>query len=520
MDSSGSQWAMFFDIGDNQGTSNTHRAQRTDSALVTIHGGGGTDVLAAYTSMDSDGFTLNFSLATGTASPVFSLALAGLDAKVGTFSKSTSGAPASQAVTGVGFAPTNLFLAGIQTTASNYDTHARLGFGASDGNSESSMALQDAHGQGSSSVDAVHKTSKAYVKVNNDTSSIDAEADLSSFDSDGFTLNWTTNDVANAQIAYLALAGEDTDDLRFAYDDNGDLVKVSNDESGKVTKFEYSNHRMTKIIDANNNDSLTAVYDSGNRVAKQIDAVGGITCVYYGAGPSNPETTDCPGVSPAADAGQTIVVDQRGKKTAYDFDTRFRTTSITDHDGGVTSFAYDASHNRVCVTDPRTHRTGITYDGSGNITGIIDAENTNSSCTLKMGGVKWTFTYTASNDIDLATDPLGRQTDYVYDVNANLTEIIRKDGSSNVKLWTCLTRPTSGADEGLVTEVIESTTLSNCTGNKTKLEYDSTGNIVGVIDPRFSGSGTPKSILAYDDRGVSSRLRTSSDTTLRSPTAD
>src|SRR5437870_10430156 len=32
-----------------------------------------------------------------------------------------------------------------------------------------------------------------------------------------------------------------------------------------------------------------------------------------------------------------------------------------------------------------------------------------------LGGVKWTYTYTANNDIDLETDPLTRQTDYIYD---------------------------------------------------------------------------------------------------------
>jgi hypothetical protein len=44
------------------------------------------------------------------------------------------------------------------------------------------------------------------MKVNNNSSTINAEADLSSLDIDGFTLNWTTNDAVATQILYLALA--------------------------------------------------------------------------------------------------------------------------------------------------------------------------------------------------------------------------------------------------------------------------------------------------------------------------
>jgi hypothetical protein len=44
------------------------------------------------------------------------------------------------------------------------------------------------------------------MKMNNDTATIDAEADVTSFDSAGFTLNWTTNDAVATQIGYLALS--------------------------------------------------------------------------------------------------------------------------------------------------------------------------------------------------------------------------------------------------------------------------------------------------------------------------
>ncbi len=44
------------------------------------------------------------------------------------------------------------------------------------------------------------------MKVNNNTPSINAEADFTSFNVNGFTLNWTTNDNVATQILYLVLA--------------------------------------------------------------------------------------------------------------------------------------------------------------------------------------------------------------------------------------------------------------------------------------------------------------------------
>jgi hypothetical protein len=41
--------------------------------------------------------------------------------------------------------------------------------------------------------------------VDNATSTVDAEGDLTSFDATGFTLNWTKNDAVATQICFLAL---------------------------------------------------------------------------------------------------------------------------------------------------------------------------------------------------------------------------------------------------------------------------------------------------------------------------
>src|SRR5207248_805846 len=51
------------------------------------------------------------------------------------------------------------------------------------------------------------------------------------------------------------------------------------------------------------------------------------------------------------------------------------------------------------------NRTGYRYDGRGNVTRSVDAKNTDANCNLRDGGVAWTYTYTARNDLETATAP-------------------------------------------------------------------------------------------------------------------
>ncbi len=109
-------------------------------------------------------------------------------------------------LSGVGFQPKAVILSSFQDiTRASPVTHSRFGIGASDGTTEGSSAFSDTDSLGTTSVDGIDKTSKAFVKINNDLTTIDAEDSLTSMDSNGFTLSWTTNDAVATQMLYLAL---------------------------------------------------------------------------------------------------------------------------------------------------------------------------------------------------------------------------------------------------------------------------------------------------------------------------
>jgi hypothetical protein len=206
MDKNGNQWASEIFSVDAAATSDAQRGQQTNAALFALNNALTVTKKASYVSMDADGFTINYSTANANAAQVISLALNGVKVKAGNFLKSTGGAPASQSVTGVGFTPGALFLASFQdVTQANPVANTRGGIGAGDGTTEGSSAVTDTDALGTTSVHAIDKTSKVFMKVNNDTPAINAEADISSMGSDGFTLNWTTNDAVATQMLYLAL---------------------------------------------------------------------------------------------------------------------------------------------------------------------------------------------------------------------------------------------------------------------------------------------------------------------------
>ena len=136
-----------------------------------------------------------------------SLVLRDINVKAGSFLKTTAAAPASQSVIGTGFAPSAVFFHSFHdVTQASPVAHSRMSYGASDGVTEGSSAFSDLNAADPTNFQAIDKTNKAFMKVNNSTPVIDAEADLTSLDPDGFTVNWTTNDAVATEILYMGLA--------------------------------------------------------------------------------------------------------------------------------------------------------------------------------------------------------------------------------------------------------------------------------------------------------------------------
>jgi hypothetical protein len=130
--------------------------------------------------------------------------------KVGTFNKSTGAASVDQSVTDVGFTPKALILYCTAETAEGFQADLSFSIGMTSGasNSQSQSAWSD--DAVATTACAKRQAAKALtITLVSGGGSAVAECDLKTFDSNGFTLTWTTNNASAYKIHYIAFGGPD-----------------------------------------------------------------------------------------------------------------------------------------------------------------------------------------------------------------------------------------------------------------------------------------------------------------------
>lgn len=199
------QWSTSFDDEDNQGITDAERTQRTDRCYMQRFNGSAFQQ-AAFVSMDTDGFTINWS--TASARIIGYLALKGGQYKLGAVSQKTS--TGTQGYTGVGFEPTGLMLASFcNVSTATAQAHARMAIGAASSSTSRGAAwFGSVDAQGDSIADSAIDSDAIITMQTEGTPTEDARADLESFDSDGFTLDWEAADATAREILYWAMASE------------------------------------------------------------------------------------------------------------------------------------------------------------------------------------------------------------------------------------------------------------------------------------------------------------------------
>ncbi|MDO9080765.1 MAG: hypothetical protein Q7U44_08170, partial [Desulfuromonadales bacterium] len=187
----------------------THGSTFNSVQALTVLRGNAVAVNATYVSMDADGFTLSGSAASAT--PVTWLALKGGSYKVGTITQPVAGTPPfTTAYTGVGFLPTGLILASTNSASANgtIDTAApgaSFAFGAA--SAATARGSIWGHQTGFNPNDSnMNNDNTKVLRLAQSTATNNAVADFSSFNADGFTLNWTTRaDTTARRILYFAM---------------------------------------------------------------------------------------------------------------------------------------------------------------------------------------------------------------------------------------------------------------------------------------------------------------------------
>lgn len=192
------RWAAAGASLDNVSTSQADRYFATDKCVLSVTNTA-VNFAADFVSFDAGGFTINKTTAPGSITRIFYIALDGPSAKAGNLTQRTS--VGTKAETGVGFTPSiELFGTTGSPAADALQTTLFLGFGAGVSATER-RAMADYQSDGSLNT----SNSSGAKAVGIWTTITNAEADISSQDADGFTLNWTTADATARHIGYLAL---------------------------------------------------------------------------------------------------------------------------------------------------------------------------------------------------------------------------------------------------------------------------------------------------------------------------
>lgn len=180
-----------------------HRQSKSKCAISLTDAGVFTE--ADFVSFDSDGFTLDFTTAGGSADICYYLALRGPRFKVSSFNQ--PGATGNQALTGAGVTPkVSIFLSANDTTANNDSNraHALVSFGAATGTSaRGCIWAGETDATALTECDHDLDRTKLIKMISNGTGTVNAAADHVSFDSDGQTINWTTADATTREVLVL-----------------------------------------------------------------------------------------------------------------------------------------------------------------------------------------------------------------------------------------------------------------------------------------------------------------------------
>lgn len=208
--SASDQWVNGIFSDNAVGPTNSSRQISTGNLIRIVRINQTTDGLASLSSFDADGFTIDWpSDPPSSAWLVHFLALGGADitsAKAGVVS--VAAATGDQAFTGVGFRPEFVLMSSNgQTVAAGGQANGSMHIAmTSSTGRQGALAWRDRDGQATSQDASYQRNDKSAAALASNTDTVATEGTLASFDSDGWTINYTTGSLA-ASLGYLALRG-------------------------------------------------------------------------------------------------------------------------------------------------------------------------------------------------------------------------------------------------------------------------------------------------------------------------
>lgn len=180
----------------------------SDAAIIAAQHesqGSGTYWVAELQSINSDGFTLNFTDTNGSSPLINYLCLKGAQFKVGIETQQTSAT--TKTTSSIGFAPSAVMLMTSGATATGSSASVTNTFGSGTATACGCAWWGDQNNVGTTRADSRTESALIYQHCTSvaGTPTINASAALSALGSDDFTLNYTAADASARRFMYLAI---------------------------------------------------------------------------------------------------------------------------------------------------------------------------------------------------------------------------------------------------------------------------------------------------------------------------
>lgn len=178
--------------------------QTTDKVISCMAGTGTVEFEADFVSMDSDGFTINWTTVLS-GRYYFYVCVKGGQWKVGSFNQPTS--TGNVASTAPGFTPSLLLLQSYNFASSSSaqgDNRRSIGFGTSSSNRRNNW-IGSTDNSNPRKVQNRYSATTVLDMCTQVSNTVLASADIVSMDATGFTLNWGTADATAREVLYVAV---------------------------------------------------------------------------------------------------------------------------------------------------------------------------------------------------------------------------------------------------------------------------------------------------------------------------
>ena len=242
----------------------------------------------------------------------------------------------------------------------------------------------------------------------------------------------------------------------YQYNANGYLSQVT-DTNGGITNYLYDQSgNMTSIQDPRGITYLTNVYDSQDRVIKQVQGDSSTYLFNYTFAAAETNSII-----------ETDITDPRGNVRKVTFDANGYTQTDTEAFGlpeqQTTTYNWDtATYLLQSLVDPMGFQTSYTYDSMGNMLTLTTMAGTSAAATT-------TWTYEPTHNLASSiTDPLQHTTSFFYNANGSLQAVQDPLGNK-----TTFTDNTAGQPVTM-TDPLQSGTV--------QFAYDG-GDLIGITDP-------------------------------------